>query len=79
MDGKNERKTGIMCRLPHPTQVSDVLDHYEYMMSEPWFNTDNMEEPTMVEQSVYHVNTKAFKVICDTYIMWYVESEVMTA
>ena len=79
MECKNERKTGIMCRLNNPTTIDDVLEHYEYLMNEPWFNTDNMETATMVEETVYHVNTKAFKVICDTYIMWYVQSDVMTA
>jgi hypothetical protein len=38
-----------------------------------------MEKPTVIEPATYHVNTRAFKVVCDTYIMWYVESEVMTA
>jgi hypothetical protein len=79
MDGKNERRSGIMCRLNHPTDVSDILEHYNYLLNEPWFNTDNMEAPTLVEEATYHVNTKAFKVICDTYIMWYVQSDVMTA
>lgn len=79
LDGKNERKTGITCRLANPTDSQDVLEHYHYLMSEPWFNTDNMETPTVIEPATYHVNTKAFKVICDTYIMWYVQSDVMTA
>jgi hypothetical protein len=45
MEGKNERKTGIMCRLANPTDSQDVLEHYHYLMVEPWFTTD---QPTML-------------------------------
>jgi hypothetical protein len=49
MEGKSERKTGIMCRLNNPTTVEDVLEHYHYLMVEPWFTTDDMEKPTVIE------------------------------